>query len=53
VSAIYFLIPVALGLGAIALAAFFWTIHNGQYEDLKGAKNRILDNDDPPRSWGA
>ncbi len=37
------LIPVALGLGALGLAAFFWSIRNGQYDDLDGASVRILD----------
>ena len=37
------LIPVALGLGALGLAAFFWSIKTGQYEDLDGASVRILD----------
>jgi cbb3-type cytochrome oxidase maturation protein len=41
------LIPVALGLGLIGLAAFFWTIKSGQYEDLEGSAARILE-DDPP-----
>ena len=43
------LIPVALGLGLIGLAAFFWTIKSGQYDDLEGAAARILE-DDPPAS---
>lgn len=47
-SAIYLLIPVALGLGILALGAFFWSIRNHQYDDLEGAKHRILDNDDRP-----
>lgn len=37
-----FLIPVALGLGAAGLALFFWAMQDGQFEDLKGAANRIL-----------
>jgi cbb3-type cytochrome oxidase maturation protein len=39
------LIPVALGLGALGLAAFIWSLSNGQYEDLDGAAERILDDD--------
>ncbi len=42
------LIPVALGLGLLGLAAFFWSIKSGQYDDLEGAAARILE-DDPPR----
>ncbi len=40
------LIPVALGLGALGLAAFLWSLSNGQYEDLEGAAQRILQDDD-------
>jgi cbb3-type cytochrome oxidase maturation protein len=40
------LIPVALGLGALGLAAFLWSIRSGQYEDLEGAAVRILDDED-------
>jgi cbb3-type cytochrome oxidase maturation protein len=39
------LIPVALGLGALGLAAFLWNLKSGQYEDLEGAGHRILDDD--------
>ena len=36
------LIPAALGLGLLGLAAFFWSLRHGQFEDLDGAANRIL-----------
>lgn len=36
------LIPIALGLGLAALAAFFWAMRSGQFEDLDGAALRIL-----------
>ena len=41
-----FLIPIALLLGFIGLVAFMWTLKSGQYDDLDGAKWRILDDDD-------
>lgn len=41
------LIPVALLLGLGGLAAFLWTLDNGQYDDLDGAALRILNDDDP------
>ena len=41
-----FLIPVALLMGALGLAAFLWSLKNGQYEDLDGAANRILLDDE-------
>jgi cbb3-type cytochrome oxidase maturation protein len=44
-----FLIPAALALGALGLAAFLWSIHSGQYDDLDGAANRILVDEDRPR----
>ena len=44
-----YLIPVALLLGGLGLAAFLWALRSGQYEDLDGAANRILfDDDNPP-----
>ncbi|MDH7784690.1 cbb3-type cytochrome oxidase maturation protein [Ochrobactrum sp. 19YEA23] len=45
-SGLLFLIPVALLMGAVGLAAFLWSLKNGQYEDLDGAANRILLDDD-------
>jgi len=36
------LIPVALGLGGAGLVLFFWAMRDGQFEDLEGAANRIL-----------
>ena len=47
-TAILWLIPAALILGALGLAAFFWTTKSGQYDDLQGAAERILLDDDGP-----
>lgn len=44
----FYLIPIALGLGLIGLAAFMWSLKNGQYDDLDGAAERILLDDDEP-----
>lgn len=41
------LIPAALVLGLLGLAAFLWTMRNGQYDDLDGAARRILMDDEP------
>lgn len=41
-----FLIPIALGMGALGLVAFFWAMKSGQYEDLEGAATRILIDDE-------
>ncbi|MFN3687226.1 cbb3-type cytochrome oxidase assembly protein CcoS [Salinarimonas sp.] len=43
-----YLLPVALGLGFLGLAAFLWSMRTGQYEDLEGAALRVLDDDDLP-----
>ena len=40
------LIPVALFLGGLGLAAFLWSLKSGQFDDLDGAAMRIL-LDDP------
>lgn len=39
------LLPVALGLGMLGLAAFFWSVRNGQMDDMDGAGMRILIDD--------
>ena len=45
-----FLIPIALCLGGVGLAAFLWCLRNGQFEDMEGAAQRILfDDPEDPR----
>lgn len=50
------LIPCALALGGLGLAAFMWSLRTGQYDDLEGAAWRALDDDEdsgrPPLSQG-
>jgi cbb3-type cytochrome oxidase maturation protein len=41
-----YLIPIALALGSIGLIAFLWSLKNKQFEDLDGAANRILFEDE-------
>lgn len=41
------LIPLALFLGLSGLAAFFWAMKVGQFDDMDGAAMRILIDDDP------
>jgi cbb3-type cytochrome oxidase maturation protein len=55
-----YLIPIALFMGLIGLAAFLWSLKSGQYDDLDGAAHRILFDDDgvsdtapPPETDGA
>lgn len=43
-----FLIPIALGMGVLGLVAFLWSMRDGQYDDMDGAANRILIDDDEP-----
>ena len=44
-----YLIPIALFLGGLGLAAFIWSLKSGQYDDLEGAAWRILQDDDQPK----
>ncbi len=41
-----YLIPLALFLGGLGLAAFAWSLRSGQYDDLDGAAHRVLFDDD-------
>jgi cbb3-type cytochrome oxidase maturation protein len=41
-----YLIPLALILGFVGLIAFIWSLKSGQYDDLDGAAQRILIDDD-------
>ncbi len=45
-SSLVFLVPLALLLGAAGLGAFPWSLRSGQYDDLDGAAERILIDDD-------
>ncbi len=48
-TALAWLVPAALVLGALGLVAFLWALRSGQFEDLEGAAYRALE-DDPPKS---
>ena len=45
----FYLIPISIVLGAIGLVVFLWTLRDGQYDDLDGAAQRILYEEDEPR----
>ena len=50
---ILFLLGVSLMIGASGLGFFLWSLRSGRYDDLDGAANRILFDDDTalvPRS---
>jgi len=46
--ALVYLIPAALLLGLGGLGAFLWALRSGQFDDLDGAAERILLDDDEP-----
>jgi cbb3-type cytochrome oxidase maturation protein len=43
--ALAWLVPTALLMGGIGLAAFLWALRSGQFDDLDGAAYRILEDD--------
>lgn len=45
---LWYLVPISLGLGMLGLALFFWSLRSGQYEDVAGAAERILTDEDRP-----
>jgi cbb3-type cytochrome oxidase maturation protein len=45
-NSLLFLVPIALLLGAIGLGAFLWSLRSRQYDDLDGAAERILLDDE-------
>lgn len=47
-SVLIWLIPVAIAMGGLGLLAFMWSLKSGQFEDLDGAAERILIDDDKP-----
>jgi len=49
-TALLWLIPIALVLGCAALASFVWALKSGQFEDMQGDAYRILEIDDHPLS---
>lgn len=48
-TALAWLVPAALLLGGLGLAAFLWSLRAGQYTDLEGAGWRALDDEAPGR----
>jgi cbb3-type cytochrome oxidase maturation protein len=47
-TALAWLVPVAVALGALGLGAFLWSLACGQYDDLDGAGWRALEDDPSP-----
>ncbi len=48
--ALAWLIPCALALGALGLAAFLWALKSGQFDDLEGAGWRAIQDAEPDAS---
>jgi cbb3-type cytochrome oxidase maturation protein len=46
-TALAWLVPAALGLGLLGLAAFLWSLNSGQFDDLDGSAWRALEDRDP------
>ncbi|QDX80828.1 cbb3-type cytochrome oxidase assembly protein CcoS [Denitratisoma sp. DHT3] len=44
----YLLVPVSLLLVFVIAAIFWWSLRNGQFEDLEGPAYRMLMDDDRP-----
>jgi len=47
-SVLVYLIPAALFLGLLGLLGFLWALKSGQFEDLDGAAERILIDEEAP-----
>ncbi|MCB1994105.1 MAG: cbb3-type cytochrome oxidase assembly protein CcoS [Geminicoccaceae bacterium] len=45
-SGLLYLIPIALLLGFLGLLGFLWALRSGQFDDLDGAAERILFDDE-------
>jgi cbb3-type cytochrome oxidase maturation protein len=45
---VYLLVPLAAVLALGTVAALFWAVRSGQFEDLEGPAHRILMDDDSP-----
>jgi cbb3-type cytochrome oxidase maturation protein len=48
VTALAWLIPAALVLGLLGLAAFLWALRSGQFEDFEGASWRAIQDSERP-----
>lgn len=47
-TALVYLVPIALFLGGLGLVGFLWSLRTGQFEDLEGAGWRALDDTAAP-----
>lgn len=49
---LYLLIPLSVVLVFLIGVAFWWSVRNGQFDDLEGPAYRILMDDDRPKTEG-
>lgn len=47
---LYLLIPMSLVVIGFIVAVLYWSVKNGQFEDLEGPSHAILMDDDTPKS---
>ncbi len=47
--ALYIVLPLALLIGGLAVAAFIWTVRSGQLDDVDTPPRRMLFEDPPTR----
>ena len=52
-SGLLYLIPIALFLGLLGLGTFLWALRSGQFDDLDGAAERILFDDEELAARGS
>jgi cbb3-type cytochrome oxidase maturation protein len=45
---LYLLVPLAIVLAGVGVAAFWWAVRNGQFEDVETPAIRMLLEDDTP-----
>jgi cbb3-type cytochrome oxidase maturation protein len=45
VDILYLLIPLSIVLVFLIGAVFWWSLRNGQFDDLEGPAHRVLDDD--------
>lgn len=47
---LYLLIPISVVLVFLIGVAFWWSVRNGQFDDMEGPAYRILMDDDRPQT---
>jgi len=47
---LFLLIPLAIIIAFVIAAFFFWSVKNGQFDDLQGPAHSILMDDDSPEN---